>query len=563
MGIPTLARRLEPYATKYSPQDLNGYTAIIDGPSLAYHAHKLALAAGASTGRIPSYADINHEAIRWLKSLEDLNIRVSAILFDGALPDSKKSERSARLDRYVRQMTTFKSFHPAGSCPIPRELGTAIYAFLAPSLREALSETNYAQITRVVPGEADDWCPLYANDNPRSVVFSSDTDLLLYEYPPEFLVVFFRDLDLATEFKGYCPKDICNRLAVRSLVPLAFAITQEPYNSLTENVLEAANIDVESDQYLDFSKRYMGIRPSTPSHIARNFTLRAALQQLDVRVSEFVHQSLNYASTPTVYLPLLLEDPNQASAWNMGQDIRVLAYSILPADSVVVQEHKRKAQSIAIQDIKIYTPDETVSGVVELAHDVRTWKQWTAKKQVAKSHVWALFAASMVLVDLKRPPLMSLITRVLNSDYDNSWDFIHLSARVQSILYSLRFFDQCASIWLAHNDHDTTDLRDVIFELHRDLESLPSLSEIAAVPGQKKQAQGDDETLKAIVGEAYKAAGIAPPEEQKPPKPKKQTLKAAKPLTREEKEQQRKERRRQENISRQHVSNMFAVLGQG
>lgn len=76
MGIPTLARRLEPYATKYSPQDLNGYTAIIDGPSLAYHAHKLALAAGVSTGRIPSYADINHEAIRWLKSLEDLNIRV-------------------------------------------------------------------------------------------------------------------------------------------------------------------------------------------------------------------------------------------------------------------------------------------------------------------------------------------------------------------------------------------------------------------------------------------------------------------------------------------------------
>jgi hypothetical protein len=79
MGIQGLARRLEPYAARYSPQQLDGFSAIIDGPSLAYHALKLALvasAASASQSRLPSYADINVEAIRWLNSLEDHGIKV-------------------------------------------------------------------------------------------------------------------------------------------------------------------------------------------------------------------------------------------------------------------------------------------------------------------------------------------------------------------------------------------------------------------------------------------------------------------------------------------------------
>ena len=73
MGIPGLARRSEPYAECRSAEQLQGYQAIVDGPSLAYHAHKLALA---GSPRVPSYADVNAEAIRWLNSLETANIQV-------------------------------------------------------------------------------------------------------------------------------------------------------------------------------------------------------------------------------------------------------------------------------------------------------------------------------------------------------------------------------------------------------------------------------------------------------------------------------------------------------
>jgi hypothetical protein len=76
MGIQGLARRLEPYTTRYSSDQLDGYSAVVDGPALAYYAHKLALASAASATRIPSYADIVAEAIRWLTSLEHNNIKV-------------------------------------------------------------------------------------------------------------------------------------------------------------------------------------------------------------------------------------------------------------------------------------------------------------------------------------------------------------------------------------------------------------------------------------------------------------------------------------------------------
>ena len=78
MGVAGLARRLETHATRYSLKDLKGYHAIIDGPSLAYHAHKLAWAAlsRANVSRIPAYSDITFHALRWLKTLEGINIKV-------------------------------------------------------------------------------------------------------------------------------------------------------------------------------------------------------------------------------------------------------------------------------------------------------------------------------------------------------------------------------------------------------------------------------------------------------------------------------------------------------
>lgn len=80
MGIAGLARRLDPHASQYSSAQLSGFNAVVDGPSLAYHAHKLALAAhaaaDANVSRMPSYMDMIQQALRWLRTLDAINIKV-------------------------------------------------------------------------------------------------------------------------------------------------------------------------------------------------------------------------------------------------------------------------------------------------------------------------------------------------------------------------------------------------------------------------------------------------------------------------------------------------------
>jgi hypothetical protein len=76
MGIAGLAKRLDSYSSRYTPEDLAGYHAVVDGPSLVYHAHHLAHATLDNQARLPSYADIHIQAIRWLKALESINIKV-------------------------------------------------------------------------------------------------------------------------------------------------------------------------------------------------------------------------------------------------------------------------------------------------------------------------------------------------------------------------------------------------------------------------------------------------------------------------------------------------------
>jgi hypothetical protein len=74
MGVAGLSTNLEPYAESCALEKLAGYTATIDGPGLAYHAHRIASEADPS--RCPSYSDIYETALQFLARLEDMNITV-------------------------------------------------------------------------------------------------------------------------------------------------------------------------------------------------------------------------------------------------------------------------------------------------------------------------------------------------------------------------------------------------------------------------------------------------------------------------------------------------------
>jgi hypothetical protein len=470
-------------------------------------------------------------------------------LFDGALPDTKRNERLSRLGSNNQRVRQFRASYPVTACPIPTHLGSVLYSLLAPALREALSESKYASVTRIVPGEADDYCAPSANEYPRSILFSNDTDLVLYNYPAEARVIFLRDVELWPEpkFKGYSPTKLSQALHLNSLVPFAYCISQDPWISSEALMKDAKRVDTRSSQYKEFSKRYNAT--CVAPHICIESGTELALQTLDVRVSEFVHQALGSSLVPTVYLPLMVEDPNQASAWNTGHGVRSLAYSLLAEHRVVIHEYMRKAQAIALREIKALSLNDILLSAAALSRDVGAWLQWTNDRQVSQDFIWPLIAVNVVLQEVPVPPNITCLMRVLSGQFDNTWAFVHLTARMQAALYSLRLFKQCSAVWLSMHRDGSEELHKYIGNLHRTLHKMPTIADLFRVPGQRIQPHGDLTMLRDLIEEIYTVNNVEIPDEPI----------SNKRLKKQKREAERKQRKRQE-ASNQRTDNLFELL---
>ena len=396
------------------------------------------------------------------------------------------------------------------TCPVPTYLGAISYAFLAPALQEALQASNFADKTHVVPGEADDWCALHAKDHAQSIIFTSDTDLVLYDYCLDTLVVFLHDADMSAGLKAYSPDQIRKKLQLRSLVPFAFVVREGPQDTSQDLARNAQDVKRDSTQYMDFSSRYV-TQVAVPTPISDKNGLLVTLPQLDVRVSEFVHQALEGAQNPLVYMPLLVEDPILASAWNSGHDIRTLAYSLLAHDNMAVLEYRRKAQGIAAQETSTYSAADLPVPVAELEQQVSMLAEWAALKAIDPELFWPLFALSLVLAEGKSPPAIPLVLRIVNGDFDNTWTFIHLTARIQAALYSLRMFAQIAKVWLTLNPTPGSKLHHSLSSLNKQMQNFPPIPKVFSVPGQSKRVLANPEELKGLVDEIYKSVGIKLP----------------------------------------------------
>ena len=455
----------------------------------------------------------------------------------------------SRLGTNNQRVRQFRINYPA-ACPIPKSLGSVLHSLLAPGLREALSASEYASVTRIVPGEADDYCALYANETPCSVIFSNDTDLILYDYPAEGRVIFFRDVELWPEpkFKGYSTTKIQEALHLTSLIPFAYCITQDRWKSFSDSVKDARAIDTTSGQYEEFSKRYTGTAAELP--VSKEPRVALSLQALDVRVSEFAHQALALTPVPKVYLPLLVEDPNQASAWSIGEDIRLLAYSLLAPDQMVVHEYKRKAQAIAMQEINIHSHKERCLSATTLSRNIGAWLQKMTDGQVPLDFLWPLIAVSFVLPKLTMPPKVTSLIRVLSGDFDNTWDFVHLTAGVQAALYSLRFLKQCAALWLSMNQK-AEELHESVESLQRSLQNMPTIADLFIVPGQAKRKDVDSTMLQVFLKEIYTSVGVEVLDEQI----------SNKKLKKQRREAERKTKKKQVT-STQRTDNLFELLNQ-
>lgn len=352
---------------------------------------------------------------------------------------------------------------------------------------------------------------MYANQHPKSVIFSDDTDLLLYNFPKEVRIIPFRDTELWPEpkFKGYYPPRICQDLELPNLATFAFCLTQDPHQTVSKLVQEANAVDQSSPSYTEFIARY--INPSSTNDLLDTQWADPSFQNLDVRVSEFLHQILDPTSAHVIYLPFLVEDKDRASAWNVGQDLRTISYSLLAPNRTNVQELKRKAEKVTMQDITLYASQDLPAALQMYADSISSWIEWTAERQVPRNLVWPLYAVGMVLPELKTHPSFARLIRTLSSDFDNTWDSVHLSACLNSASYSLRMLQQCVSVWLFLHKDSSPKLIPSAIQLQTGLQSLGSIAELLLVPGQAKKPLGDQELLKELLAEIYASADVEVP----------------------------------------------------
>lgn len=118
----------------------------------------------------------------------------------------------------------------------------------------------------MVPGEADVYCADLVNRISHKTecwLLSSDTDLLVFDLGPNGSVLRFQDFSLAafprrTVLKGveYHPKRIADRLGLKLLAPLAFALIKDPHQKLNELVQTAKALDLSTPEYKAWVEEY-------------------------------------------------------------------------------------------------------------------------------------------------------------------------------------------------------------------------------------------------------------------------------------------------------------------
>ncbi|MCJ1483540.1 hypothetical protein MMC06_003708 [Schaereria dolodes] len=448
------------------------------------------------------------------------------VYFDGFLPSEKRPTRIARLESSLKQLLSFQLLHCNGfrlqkrapdsfvstdsmtsTIFNPSKLvaihqrGLPALPFIVPAVIETLSNSEYAKVVTVVPGEADLHCALEAR-KAGGIILTSDSDLLIYDLGLRGAVAFLNEVTLELGIvPGECskicaqvstPTKIADRLGLDNLLRLAFEVRKDPSVTLLEAVRRSkANLGTSDSNisFPKFKKEYedeiLEVQDSKfklPDQVA----FQPKRQYLDPRVSELVLQS-SLASTGAIYmyLPFLTDDPTRVSAWDVSFELRHFAYSVLlnlgtsNISTKVVYEYSRKGSRVVLNELRSLSDQACsqyakalclrLTRVKETFHDMPGVEQWRAFG-LAEVYLWYTNSGRTL------PSEPALITAMCGKTGKSLlWSHIHLSAQHQAALYALRIAQQILGSINNGADHeDFIPLQ----RLRKHLECLPSLAEL-------------------------------------------------------------------------------------
>lgn len=481
--------------------------------------------------------------------ISDTQFSRDSILFDGALPASKKDVRIDRLQSYIARLKAFKKTSSSGLSSSSYSMMTTTMTtggsarkslppppFLVFAVVEELVRSKYANVTFVVPGEADPFCVVAAAEAAAAqamisgvqeaaspiTIFSDDSDLIVFEAGAQTRIVPFRDLtvtevgETTTILQGYeyRPAEILRRekCHLSSLIKPAFFMSLDLFCNLGQ-ALQLAAADSSGGGLLDDREDYQAFAQQFHTskevqelaEIRSNDILKNSLASRDSRVSELVHQvQLQARGEMTgpmrVYLPFISDDPARSTAWNVGKETRVLAYSIVLVllqphvqqqqqhDFFNIQEYRRTGARISAVLLELTSgsgSDSDTEGIISTSARLASCLQNgldTAKgiNLQQEADAWRFVVMEHVLTHLHHegltlPSIEDAVQVVLQGtgssreeSRERKWQMVHLDAQYQAAYYSFRMLQQLLMVTAADDD-DFTNLRGI-------LQSLPRIS---------------------------------------------------------------------------------------
>ncbi|KAK6440090.1 hypothetical protein LTR95_003695 [Oleoguttula sp. CCFEE 5521] len=459
---------------------------IIDGPGLAYHVYKavqVSAVPGSSIISSPGYHDCGDRAIAFLDEMEKLGMRVEAIYFDGVLPSHKLETRLSRMQRHVDQLrkAVLSSVKDARLPDAP---------FLVPSVIEALLESNYAGLVRVVPAEADDYCALHARrldgeGASRPTILTNDSDMFVLDCGKTTQIMLLASLSRKTTVAGfqyaveaYCPGEIAHSAGLPDLKQAAY------YMELDRNLtFDAAAAKIkrvagnEPGNYASFSHKF-----ATSVEDARNLSpaIIVCLQRTDPRIAEVAHQVLlpeTRGGLPIInaFMPLLHEDATRFSVWKVGHDVRNLAYRIVVSQrssKCSVREYVRRGADVG------HRAQEVTADWTQEVSDVLAWlvtRMPQAPPRASFAQRWHYIGTVMALQFYNEyyteRATYARVLKVLTHGEPDDWLDVHIAAMVQAALYSIRMLQHLLNL---HNAR--CGVSGDLARLHDLLDDMPGIA---------------------------------------------------------------------------------------
>lgn len=543
MGIPRLTTTLRPYAVS---EPLKSRQVVIDGPALAYHIYYTLLNSRKQSRNqfeaALTHIELAHCALLWLDALRaneiimfviftsdsttSLTCCSAQICFDGFLPSSKYDTRIERLIRQTQQLKSYHAAFPIVPCSSPPSLsrstsvalssssldlfsGTSLPErltrlppppFTVPAILKALrSSTDYSSVTKVVPGEADEYCAKFLKEN-GGIALTGDSDFLVYDIG-QGSVVFLKDIekDESGIPKGllYCPTHIAARLELPDLQSFAFELKLDAYASFPELLTRTKSFEsIKSypEKFEHFKKEYV-CELGQPNYDDERSL--GVLQGLDPRISEYILQIPLFAKiagktpiestgiSPHIFIPFIFGSPAKTSPWEMSQTVRQLAYGlvnlILPPDQVISTVFEHRMQDTQSPGRELQLP---IHGIPEACQTLLTLLEQVQSKlpRLSKPEFWIAVAvcediewshqrSKSAIGPLVRHQAILLQDKVQKN---LSWDILQFVAQIQSTHYSFRILKLILSL-IVLRSVDT--LPQPVLQLEILLESLPPLAD--------------------------------------------------------------------------------------